>query len=342
MERTGESLSPYVPHRFIGYVPAPGFRRGENFHDALGFRGGPIPQPKPAGEFRIAALGESTTYGAHVANPAQAWPAQLERALRERGLPQVRAVNAGAEGWSTTESLVNFALRVLDLEPDLAVVYHGLNDLFGRMVWPPDVYRGDNSGAVLHSPGLERAVPLLERSALARMLLVSSGRIPSQLALLGNFTRIADSAHYFAFAAQLERGVYPAGLFRRVSAAAMLEHNPPVFFRRNLESLAALARAHGVAIAFATFALCECVQSDRALVSAEVRQGVAEHNRVIEEVGAALGVPVFRFAEVFPRDPELFSSAVHLSARGYRLQGELFADFLMQAGLLPPAARAGP
>src|SRR5262245_27838879 len=176
MARSRESLSPYVAHRFIGYVPTPDYRRGRNFHNSLGYRGEEIAQPKLRGEFRIACLGGSTTYGSLIPDPRLAYPAQLERALHERGSSQARVVNAGAEGWRTLESLVNFELRVLDLHPDLAIVYHAYNDLFERMVWPPGVYHGDASGALLHSPGLDRPLPWSLRSTLARILLVGTGR----------------------------------------------------------------------------------------------------------------------------------------------------------------------
>ena len=257
MARSGQSLSPYVAHRFIGYVPTPDYRRGRNFHNGLGYRGAPIPQPKPRGEFRIACLGGSSSYGSLVPDPRLAYPAQLERALHERGSSQARVVNAGAEGWGSLESLLNFELRVLDLEPDLAIVYHGYNDLFGRMVWPPTAYRGDASGAVLHSPGLERPLPWSLRSSLARILLVGTGRVQSQLALAGSLTEIAATAHYFTFVGQKLHGVYPAGIFRSVPVSAMLARNPPIYFRRNLENLVAVARAQGVAVVLATFALCE-------------------------------------------------------------------------------------
>jgi lysophospholipase L1-like esterase len=339
MEGLGQSPTPYVAHRFIGYVPAPGYRRGRNFHNELGYRGAPIARAKPRGEFRIACLGGSTTYGSHVPDPGLAYPAQLERALHERGHPEVRVVNAGAEGWSSLESLLNFELRVLDLDPDVAIVYHAYNDLFGRMVWPPSAYQGDASGALLHSPGLVPP-PWSLRSTLARIFLVGTGRVGSRLALEESLTRIAPTAHFFAFSGQKWKGVYPAGIFRSVPASAMLARNPPIYFRRNLESLVGVARAQGVAVVLATFALCECVQRDPALVSEEVRSGVAEHNRVIEQVGAALGVPVLRFADELPREAELFADAIHLSEAGSRLQGQMVADFLLEQGLVPPAPRS--
>jgi lysophospholipase L1-like esterase len=341
MEREGQSVSPYAPHRYIGFTPTPGYRRGRNRHNRLGYRGDPIPQPKPEGEFRIVCLGGSTTYGGAVGDPRLAYPAQLEAALRGRGYANVRVVNGGAEGWASHESLVNFEFRVLDLDPDLVIVYHGVNDLNGRMVWPFEAFRGDNSGAVQHSPGLNRAVPLLQQSTLIRILLIRAGRAPSHLALVSNFTVLPQTARFFAFQRQKTKGNYPAGYFERVSIMDMLDRNPPVFFRRNLENLVAVARAQGVQPVLATFAHCDCVADEPALTSEEVKRGIREHNRMILELAESLDVRVYDFAAAFPRDPNLFSSAVHLSVGGNRLKAKLFADFLVDADLLPAPASTG-
>lgn len=335
MEQEGQSLSPYVPHRYTGYIPAPGYRRGANRHNGLGYRGAEIPREKPPGEFRIACLGGSTTYGGKVSDWRDAYPARLEAELRERGHSRVRVINAGAEGWASQDSLANLELRVLDLEPDLVIVYHAVNDLHARMVWPYRLYRGDAGSAVQHSPGLDRDVPLLERSTVARMILILSGQATSQLALLGNFTVVPDTARYFAFRRQKRRGVYPAGYFLEASVMDMLDHNPPVYFRRNLANMVVVARADGAQAVLATFALFRGAPDQPALTSDEVARGIAEHNEVIREVGRELGAPVFELAAALPADAEHFATAVHLTAKGNWLKARLFADFLEAQQLLP-------
>jgi hypothetical protein len=340
MEQEGQSVSPYTPHRYIGYIPTPGYQRGLNRHNRRGYRGGPIPRPKPAGEFRIACLGGSTTYGSMVNDPRLAYPAQLEREFHAKGYPHVRVINAGAEGWASHESLVNLEFRVLDLAPDLVIVYHAINDLNGRMVWPFEAFQGDNAGAVQHSPGLNAAVPLLHRSTLARILLILSGE-PSELALVGHFTVVPKTARYWAFLRQKSLGSYPSGYFQEVSIMDMLDHNPPVYFRRNLESMLAVAEAHGVQPVLATFAHSERVTGDPVLTSPEMTRGIHEHNQLIEEVGAKLGVPVYRFADEFPDDPRLFIGAVHLNGPGNRLKGRLFARYLIETELIPVPEASG-
>jgi lysophospholipase L1-like esterase len=91
----------------------------------------PLP-PKAAGTFRIAAFGDSLTYGEGVA-AEEAWPAVLEKALQGDYLAEV--LNLGVKG-SQSEDVLRRAERLLPaLEPDLVLYGVCLNDFLpaGRM-----------------------------------------------------------------------------------------------------------------------------------------------------------------------------------------------------------------
>jgi lysophospholipase L1-like esterase len=99
--------------------------------NSLGFRGDEIAPRKPEGVFRIVALGGSTTFGYHNSIPSteETWPYKLERELRQRFPDRsIEVVNAGVPGYTLRNSLINFVARVTWLEPDLIIVYHGVND----------------------------------------------------------------------------------------------------------------------------------------------------------------------------------------------------------------------
>ncbi|MCP4654273.1 MAG: hypothetical protein GY856_02520 [bacterium] len=93
-----------------------------------GFRPCRIAREKPAGAIRIFALGGSTTFGFGV-GAHEAFPAALERRLRAR-LPgrKVEVVNLGCPGWASGR-VKNLLEVVLELEPDLIVVYSGHNEM---------------------------------------------------------------------------------------------------------------------------------------------------------------------------------------------------------------------
>jgi lysophospholipase L1-like esterase len=89
-----------------------------------GFRG-KQPGPKQAGTFRIVCIGGSTTYGHGLAGE-EAWPARLERGLRQKGIP-VEVINAGVPGYGSHQNLLRFQRDILPLHADLVLVYEGWN-----------------------------------------------------------------------------------------------------------------------------------------------------------------------------------------------------------------------
>ena len=100
-----------------------------------------LPQPKPAGRFRIVCEGGSTTFDLLAENNAATWPARLGRALEKK---DVDVANAGFPGWTSLESLLSLEIRDVDLGPDLVVVYSGVNDLqpAGHEPFAPDYSAG--------------------------------------------------------------------------------------------------------------------------------------------------------------------------------------------------------
>jgi lysophospholipase L1-like esterase len=95
-----------------------------------------VPVPKPEGTYRVLCEGGSTTFDLLAPDDASTWPARLGTLLR----PRADVVNAGFSGWTSLESLVSLEIRDLDLQPDLVVVFSGVNDLqpAGHVPFAPD------------------------------------------------------------------------------------------------------------------------------------------------------------------------------------------------------------
>ena len=124
-------------HPYLNYMNAPGYKKKGTRHDELGYRGPPFDEQKAPGAFRIVALGGSTTYTEFVADDQKTYPAQLQKHLRDLGYGAVDVINAGVPGYTSWESLINLEFRVLDINPDLVIVYDALNDVHARLVRPP-------------------------------------------------------------------------------------------------------------------------------------------------------------------------------------------------------------
>lgn len=329
-ERT--PLVAFSRHPYLGYYPTPHFQARGNLHNSLGFRGAEFPIEKPAGELRIVCIGGSTTYGLGVDEPRATYPALLEEELHRRGHRAVRVINAGCNGWCTCESLINLHLRVLDLEPDLLLVYHSVNDIHARLVWPPERYLGDNSGFRSATSGLSMP-SLIEHSALYRILAVSKGRMLPHAAIERSLSQAPPWSRSSPFRNQVANGNYPSGFFAEVPAERILAENPPIYYRRNLTEMARTARLRGIGCVLTSFSY---LTDDPRSLSAtpEYQHAYAEHEEVQRAVAAAEGARYFDFAALFPREGRYFVDDMHMNEEGNRLRATIYADYLEREGLL--------
>lgn len=94
----------------------------------VGFRDDDVTLPKPAGEFRIACVGGSTTIEG--LNDGLTYPNLVEAALNERfdGRLHVNVINCGISGMDTRGERKRL-LDILRFQPDLVLEYNGINDL---------------------------------------------------------------------------------------------------------------------------------------------------------------------------------------------------------------------
>lgn len=82
---------------------------------------------RPGSTFRILTLGDSHTYGALVP-AAGTYPAQLDRLLEERRPGTYSVLNLGVPGMSTTQLRRRLPVYVGRYEPDLVIIWAGVND----------------------------------------------------------------------------------------------------------------------------------------------------------------------------------------------------------------------
>jgi len=337
----GTVLYKYEPHRYLGYVPAANFERGLNRHNKFGYRGEDFPKIKPKGEFRIVCVGGSTTYTSRVEDSALSYPSLLEEELHAQGKTQVRVINAGVEGWASYETLINFQLRLLDLNPDLVIVYHGVNDAVARLVYPPRFYKPDNSGYTQATSGWSQPVSLWDRSVVLRIIRNRLGFSRGQLTMLNAFGGLAPSGMYWYFAEEMTQGVYPLGVFEEHPVSEMFDENRPAPFRRNIGNVIATARSNRVDVVLATFAVDRVNAYGPRFASLnhpEFVRGIDDNNAILKQIASRDEVPLYDFAAEFPLDRSLFSDPVHVSAEGSRLKAKLFARFLLRTELIPDVA----
>ncbi len=311
----------WTGHHYLNYYPSPNYHKDGTVHNSLGYRGDEFSIEKPAGVFRIVALGGSTVYTEKVKDNTQTFTAQLESILRRQyGYTNIQVINAGVPGYTSWESLINLEFRVLDLQPDLIIIYQNTNDVTARLV-DPQAYRGDNSG--YRKQWSAPPVPWWEHSTLLRIV-----------------GRRQDWSEQIRLRDMVEA---PTTINRSGGDPyAALQQNKPVYFERNLRNMIAVARENGVAVMLATWAYAPGFDdyADRDYY----QQAFAEQNDIIRHLGQTHHVPVFDFAAQMPQDKRYWADGRHVNEAGARLKAELFAAFIDQAGLISasPQPSAGP
>lgn len=348
--RVYSRLSSYVPkvdlydapHYLLGRALVPGAayesRAGSIHVNSQGFRGQEFAAAKPAGTYRIAAVGGSTTFGYYPATSSDqaAYPAVLERLLNaakpDPGVARYEVINAGVPGYSLRSSLQNFASRLLFFQPDMLIVYHATNDL---------ARYGNEAG--LTSPLLNQFVPQGVVSGLLDQVMGWSYLFQELRFTLG--TRLLGGLQ-----------AAPAG-----AARSEWRYDPryEMVFRRDLRHLVLLAKANGVVPVLATQAIAFTAKTDFANLSEAERRMLFDrpahfyatipgperaavfqrYNQAIREVAEEQGAILADVAAVMPKTPEYHYDYCHLTDKGTALQAEVVHQAILAAAKMR-AARA--
>jgi len=112
----------------------------------------------------------------------------------------------------------------------------------------------------------------------------------------------------------------------------VLAANPPTYFRRNVENIVAVAKAHGVKVLLMTWPYSEEVKDYVSLP--HYRKAVAELNAVVREIAVAESLPLLDFAAKMPTAVKFWRDGRHVNAAGAELEGRWLAEFLQTSDLL--------
>jgi len=132
-DRTRQPPLSYLYDPEIKYILAPNQQgwidEGLVTVNSLGFRGRETASPKPAGRFRVVAIGDSVTIGMSV-NDDETFAAQLEAQLHARfPARDLDVVNLGVAGYDTRQEVGLLERNLTRLSPDLVLVGFYTNDV---------------------------------------------------------------------------------------------------------------------------------------------------------------------------------------------------------------------
>ncbi|MBF0278229.1 MAG: SGNH/GDSL hydrolase family protein [SAR324 cluster bacterium] len=298
------------PHHYLNYDLNPSHKD----HNSLGFRGEEFPKEKEEGEFRIVTIGGSTTYSSRVSDNSHTYPAQIERLLKNQYRCQkIRVINAGVKGYTSFENLINLMFRVLDLNPDLVIVYQATNDVHARLV-DPAAYRGDNSG-------------------YRKQWSVPPQSIWDNLVLIRILRRKLGISYPFS----IQNFVGASTRQTELQLSQLLEENPPIYFERNLKSMVALSHIHDFQLMLATWAHSPHLKDYAA--NPDYQRGFQEHNTITQAIAKKYQLPFLNFAELMPQESQYWHDGRHVNDKGALFKARIFVKFIIEQKLVSPSNR---
>lgn len=287
----------------LGYELIPGSR---SFEDKVWYRinrqgvrdGREFAIPKPAGTYRIAALGDSFTFGMAV-EEKDTWPRRLEAELARR--QAVEVINFGVMGYDTTQESRLLETKVPEFQPDLIIIGYCLNDIgvLSRERRVLSQYKGYTDFLATGLPWLDR---LLEKS---RLFVLAKNRI-----FLLKTRADAQRPQYSTDGKKVRRLGYRGFLTSAYQAAEN---------RGRLEE--ALDRIRGLALGLRAPILLAIYPELEHFESYPYRQVHGIVRDLAEARGFRVVDPLEEFLKLRPQDVRISSSNAHPNRRG----NELFA-----------------
>jgi lysophospholipase L1-like esterase len=310
----------------------PGMDREVTFSvNNMGLRGDELVTPKPVDEFRVFVIGGSTTECLYISNE-KAFTRVIQDSLAAL-LPSstIRVYGAGKSGDKTYDHIAMFAHRLAHLQPDLVVVFPGINDLLASAHGRDYLFMSRADNAAWRMPQLLR----LAATELQVGRLVFGALKP---------TSYREAVEELAMTSTIRRSV-------RIREQLPLAAGPPPVqldpYRDNLRSIAGLAEAHGAPVVFLTQATTWAstidprakewhwmsIGPDVRFDEARMEAAMNAYNAVTRSM-AGTGAHVLDLAALMPKSLEFFYDDVHFNNRGAAMAGGVVARFLAERGLV--------
>lgn len=298
----------FTPKAFVGYA-----LQGEG-SNAEGFSDKDWSTARTQGVIRVVCLGGSTTQDGRKVERSNTYASYLSRMLSRRLEAEVEVLNFGVNGWTSAESLVNYALVVSHYQPDVVVFHHAVNDVWPRLY--PD-YRADYSH--YRVPWEDAELSAWDKRLIGWSDLWAAIRIQDQ-DLVGIRERVIRREAGQAIAADEE-----------------LTPETLVGYDGNLRRLCRLVLADGGTPVLMTMPFNPEAGGLDSKWLEVLGAGTAVHNQLMREVAMEEGALLADASLEFSSDPgehaELFADYVHLKPAGNRVKALLIADALQRAGL---------
>ena len=302
------------------------------YWNSQGFRmRGDLPLQKAPDEYRVFALGGSTTV--NLANKENLhYPGEATALLADQVFEgkHVNIINSGMSAFSTAHTLVRFQFDIIQFQPDMVTVMHNINDLDVNFFPFKD---GRNnyankylSAASYHAPRFNLRTALLRKS---RVLIFSYKAMKAIVAKL--FYEKVSSGGGEQIPTTMRFTDEPIELRAAES------------FRNNLIALSRIGKAHNITVVF--LSQPAIFTDDKIALSfghkpfndyilyppkEDFKTYFEEYNNIIKTVAEEEGVHFIDMYTLFGHDEKDFSDMNHYTPEGIRRFSEIYAKKLKE------------
>lgn len=333
----------HVFHPYLQNVATP--NNPAQHTNRWGFRGDEIEREKPDDVFRIFVFGGSTVHCGTVPYE-QTHCRVLERRLRQ-AYPRYRieVQNLGAEWHATEHDTIKLLFCAQDFSPDLAIMFHGINDLVRSLV--PDMFaEGEYRPDYGHYYG---AVSNLATGGRKSSLFIdaAAGHWCSDL----RFDVMRVNGPEGDGLGSVTTLFYP-----KTEPVDITDWKSLPTFRRNLSDFVAIARMKRIEPLLATqaslyrhdltpaeqellgFPLSHHFDGKRPSLKSMI-DGMAAFNDATRQIAHDSQVRLVDLERLMPKTTEYLYDDVHYTKAGNELIGNAFADEVIEWGLIEKTMR---
>lgn len=290
------------------------------------FRGDSLVHPKPKDEYRIFLVGGSTTECLYI-DDSKSVERQLEQKLAKHAgkATKVKVYNAGKSGDLSIDHLAMISHRINHLEPDLIILFLGLNDF--------NQARNNYNYIQLPQKKFSREILksfLASYSQIMRRFIV----VKNNLLLEGNQILIRQETHY-------------KDLINKTKTLPIIDTLPPInttYFSNNLKSIVGLCKTNETELILVTQAttwnskISDIIKDyhwmtitlDGKRVNESVLdKGLESFNNVIRKVGEKENLHVFDLDRIIPKSEKYFYDDCHFNNDGINFYSRAVSQLII-------------
>ena len=307
---TGTSAA-YRPHHYLNFVlnPDAAYLGQKQFNAEYLIRRTEEIRSRPSVKWRALVLGGSTTFGEGLPAESDTWPYQLEQRLRARYGAEFDVINGGVGNYNVVENMLHYLLLLESLEPDVVILYVGINDVHPRLF---DDIKPDYSNSRLAWRSDVNVLPHVNPALLM---------VPFYHWYIFQEVAKGEFAHLNTY---VQRPYPPVSTWR-----SALARNGTSVYKQHLTDFVQLLQAQGRTVIVVPQVFIPRTDQDFETVFAE---GVAQHEAINKDVARRLGAVYLEAVSgtgMFDKD-DLVDNC-HFNDRGGRHMADLLFAELQDA-----------